>query len=224
MLTSVQKKHLDATQQTFVFFLAFIASFSAIAYELILASYATFLFGATIFQYSLVISLMMASMGIGSYFSKFLDSDLNNFIVLELVLSLVAILAIPTLYSAFATQWTPKGVLVFFVLCIGFLIGLEIPLLNKFSSGKSLNQILFSDYLGGFIGGILYPLWFLPYFGFFKTAAILGSLNAALALLCSYQAKQKKGLCLIFVILNILYFFESDQVRVFLETYFFVKN
>lgn len=223
MITSVGKNELDAVQQKWVYVLAFIASFSAIAYELILASYATFLFGATIFQYSLVISLMMASMGLGSYLSKYTQSHLSNFIFLELSLSLVAVLAIPLLYSVFATAFFPKLLLLFFVACIGTFIGLEIPLLNKYLSGQSLNQILFSDYLGGFIGGIIYPIWLLPAFGFFRTAAILGTLNAGAALLCAVQLKKKIGLCGIIVFLNLVYLFYSESLRVFLEHHFFIQ-
>ncbi len=223
MITSVGKNQVNAAQHRWVFVLAFIASFSAIAYELILASYATFLFGATIFQYSLVISLMMASMGMGSYLSKYLNNRLENFIALELTLSFVAILAIPLLYSTFALEMHPKWVLLFFVFCVGVLIGLEIPLLNKYLSGLSLNQILFSDYLGGFIGGILYPVWLLPQFGFFRTAAILGLLNASAALICAIQIKNKVSMCAVFVLLNLVYLSFSEHLRISLENYFFIK-
>lgn len=167
----------------FFYAAATIAAFSAVAYELLLASYATFLLGATVFQYSLVISLMMASMGFGALLTgKLEERALVTFFAVELGLALIAIVALPILYTAFAWEISPRFFILLFVLAIGTAIGMEIPLLNFLNKSKdSLPKILFFDYLGGFVGGIAFPLWLLPHLGFFRLAAALGTLNAVLA-------------------------------------------
>ncbi len=162
-----------------------IAAFTAIAYELLLASYTTFLMGASVFQYSLVISLMMASMGVGSYLSKNWESRaLPAFLFIEIVLAFLAAVSIPALYYSFYSGIPPYFVLSFAVIGIGVIIGMEIPLISHLTrSDDALPKLLFFDYFGGFIGGLAFPIFLLPVLGFFKMAAVLAACNAGLALI-----------------------------------------
>ncbi len=166
-----------------VAFAAGAAAFSSVAYELLLASYATFLLGASVFQYSLVFSLMMASMGLGALVAgRFKDHAVDTLLAIEVGLALCACSAIPVLYTLFAIGGPAQSALLAFVFAMGFGLGMEVPLLNDLERGNRwLNDILFYDYIGGFIGGLLFPLWLLPQLGFFRLAALLGCLNAALA-------------------------------------------
>lgn len=163
---------------------ALVAAFCGVAYELLLASYATFLMGASIFQYSLVISLMMASMGVGALLSqKFLGIALEAFLITELILTILALTALPTMYYVFAQDQFPHVVLVTFVALIGGALGMEIPLLNELTgTQEGLARILFFDYLGGFVGGVLFPILLVPMLGFFPISAVLGLLNAVTGL------------------------------------------
>ncbi len=166
-----------------VAFAAGAAAFSSVAYELLLASYATFLLGASVFQYSLVFSLMMASMGVGALCAgRFRHRAREAILTIEVGLALCACAAVPLLYTFFALGGPAQWALIVFVAAIGFGLGMEVPLLNQLErDNRWLNDILFYDYVGGFVGGLLFPLWLLPQLGFFRLAAVLGCLNAAIA-------------------------------------------
>lgn len=205
---------------------ASIAAFSAVAYELLLASYATFLLGATIFQYSLVISLMMMSMGIGALLAqKSRHRPILWFVLIELALAWIAGLAVPSLYFIFATQAGTRIALLFFVIAIGLAIGMEIPLLNEIQDSKmGVSRILFFDYLGGFAGGIAFPIFLLPHLGFFRVAALLSVLNALVAALFffHFRTKLKRNAIYLFPILltflcatSYLYF--AEEIRRHME-------
>lgn len=166
-----------------VAFAAGAAAFSSVAYELLLASYATFLLGASVFQYSLVFSLMMASMGVGALLAgRFRRQASEAILAIEVGLALCACAAVPVLYTLFALGGPAQWALIGFVAAMGFGLGMEVPLLNQLErDNRWLNDILFYDYVGGFIGGLLFPLWLLPALGFFRLAALLGCLNGVLA-------------------------------------------
>jgi len=164
---------------------AFTAAFSGIAYELMLASYATFLMGATVFQYSLVVSLMMASMGAGALVTGRLRiSLLPALLGVEIALAAIAAVALPVLYAAFASRLPSQPLILLLVVAMGGLIGMEIPLLNRLSTSRDwLPRILFFDYLGGFVGGILFPVVLVPALGLFRVAGLLSLINAGVAVL-----------------------------------------
>ncbi|MCB0405788.1 MAG: hypothetical protein KDD51_13480 [Bdellovibrionales bacterium] len=208
-----------------------IAAFTAIAYELLLASYATFLLGASIFQYSFVLSLMMASMGMGALATRRKRfSSLEQFLGVEVLLSWLAAAAIPTLYAAFASTVPPHLVLLFFVVGIGVGIGMEIPLLNDMHlSGQGLSKILFYDYFGGFVGGLFFPVLLLPELGFFRLGAVLAVVNAALGLVVTvvYRKELRNrfkfwlGLTLITIALAASGLYFAEALRRYMEWEFF---
>lgn len=171
-----------------------ISAFSGIAYELLLATYATFLMGASIFQYSLVLSLMMASMGLGSLLAdKVGRNPIAAFLGTEAVIALVAVVALPVLYYGYARGFFPRFLLCTFVLLMGGAIGMEIPLLNRIAThGDRLPRILFFDYLGGFLGGLVFPLVFVPRMSLMQIAGVLAAINAVVA--CLFAVGYRKAL------------------------------
>lgn len=206
---------------------ALTAAFSAIAYELLLASYATFLLGASIFQYSLVFSLMMASMGAGAWAAERLRTPVaRTLIALELAIAVLALVAVPTLYFVFAAQGPAQLLLFAFVLLMGAGLGMEVPLLNRLEKdGGWLNDILFSDYLGGFAGGMLFPFFLFPHLGFFRLAGVLAAVNAGVALLFAARARPRSvpawlGATVVLVVC-LGYCLASEKIRVAMETSLF---
>lgn len=183
---------VKANTQT-LFGAAFVAAFSGVAYELLLASYASFLLGATVFQYSLIVSLMMASMGFGALLThRNRLPIIPAFLGAELVLVVLASLALPTLYWFFAKGWPPHAPLFLLVIAMGAVIGMEIPLLNQLArSPKALSRILFYDYLGGFLGGLAFPIWLVPKLGLFRVSAVLALLNAVVAVTLLFQFRDR---------------------------------
>lgn len=202
-------------------------SFSAIAYELVLATYATFLLGSTVFQYTLVFSVMMAAMGVGSYLAVSVEKKAYEiFLLAEMGLALLAILSIPLLYWIFSTGAGTTFVLTLLVSLFGVLIGLEVPLLNAVKTSEgTVSRVLFSDYLGGFAGGLLFPLVLLPALGFFRLSALLAALNIAIALRFLYvfrihlkQIFVKARVALgALAVIAFLYFIFGEAIRHYLE-------
>lgn len=215
----------------FLYFCAGVVAFSCVAYELLLGSYATFLMGASIFQYSLVISLMMFSMGLGALVTKkFTGNSYLYFLYVELILAWVALLAVPTMYIVFSNNFAPSLVLIFFVLLIGIGIGMEIPLISEIiQSPAKLPTILFYDYLGGFLGGIAFPLLLFPKLGFFPIGSLLALINACVGLsfFCFFHrhfTKGKRWLALLTGLTIVTCGFElllAENLRRFLENFYF---
>jgi len=204
-----------------------IAAFSAIAYELLLASYATFLMGASVIQYSLVLSVMMASMGGGALLAEKLKNHPIEYLVgVEIALSWIAIATIPLLYFSFAQDLSPRLLMIGFVIAIGSAIGMEIPLINQIHPTESgLNRILFFDYLGGFLGGLIFPLWLQPKLGFFRVAGILAITNALIAacLFVAYHERlpYRRKFWIVAISLAVLLSFTfclaSESLRIYME-------
>jgi len=215
----------------FVYLCAGSVAFTCVAYELLLGSYATFLMGASILQYSLVISLMMLSMGVGALLSKlFSQNSFSSFLGVEVFLCWCALLAVPLMYLSFALNFAPRAVLILFVSCLGLGIGMEIPLLSQINSDhKTLTKILFSDYAGGFLGGLAFPIVLFPYFGFFRIGAMLGLINAVIGLsfyfFFRHQLTRNKTMWAIIVGITLIAcggeFVFAEQLRVGMESYFF---
>jgi spermidine synthase len=222
---------MSPKQSFYLYLCAGIVAFTCVAYELLLGSYATFLMGASVFQYSLVISLMMLSMGIGAFLAKPLSKNhFETFLAVETLLSWSAILAVPLMYFSFSLNFAPTKVLIFFVLIMGSGIGMEIPLLSGLNpSQQSLTQILFFDYLGGFLGGILFPIILFPYFGFFQIAAGLGLLNGIIGLSFFWSFRHNlnrrrtlwgilTGITVIACLTETIF---AEKLRIEMESYFF---
>ena len=69
---------------------------------------------------------------------------------------------------------------------IGFLIGLEIPLVTRLNSRyqalrTNISKVLEMDYFGSLIGGVLFAFVFLPLLGFIYTPVLLGAINFLVA-------------------------------------------
>src|SRR3546814_19947300 len=73
------------------------------------------------------------------------------------------------------------------VLAIGFLVGLEIPLLMRilregFDFREVVSTVLTFDYVGALAASLLFPLLLVPYLGMIRTGFLFGIANAGVAL------------------------------------------
>ncbi|BAU84391.1 spermidine synthase [Streptomyces laurentii] len=108
----------------------FVCSACGLVYELELVALASYLIGDSVTQASVVLSVMVFAMGIGSLLAKRLRCRAAvGFGMLEAGLALVGGGSAMALYAAFAWLGPSQYVLVAFSLAIGVLIGAEIPLL-----------------------------------------------------------------------------------------------
>ncbi len=170
-------------------FSLFATGLAGIVAEYILSTLATYFLGDSIFQWTLIVSVMLFSMGVGSRLSRLLETDLlKKFIVIEFILSLLTSFSSLLAYTAAAyTVYT--GIMIYSLsIIIGLLIGMEIPLVvrlnQEFENLKvNISSVLENDYYGSLLGGIFFAFVGLPYLGLTYTPFILGTINFVVALL-----------------------------------------
>ncbi|MGP4052442.1 polyamine aminopropyltransferase [Streptomyces sp. 2A115] len=164
----------------------FICAACGLVYELALTALGSYLIGNSVMQTSVVISVMVFAMGIGSLAAKPLQRRaVGAFALVEAVLALVGGLSALILYVSFAwlRLYMPAMVTVSFT--IGLLIGAEIPLLmtllqriRRQEAGSAVADMFAADYVGALVGGLCFPLLLLPTFGQLKGALVVGAVNA----------------------------------------------
>lgn len=108
----------------------FVCAACGLVYELELVALASYLIGDSVTQASVVLSVMVFAMGVGSLLAKRLRCRAAvGFGLLEALLALLGGCSALALYACFTWLGGARYALVAFSLCIGVLIGAEIPLL-----------------------------------------------------------------------------------------------
>jgi spermidine synthase len=192
-----------------VFFLTiFTAGLCSIVYELLISTTSGYFMGDSIKQFSLVIGVYMAAMGLGSYLSQFINDNLaENFVKIEILLGLTGGISVPLLYYTFTrvTGTEYQFVMLGLTAVIGVLTGFEVPILvrilkEQFTLKSNLAYVLSLDYVGALLASLLFPFLLLPFVGTFKTSLIFGFINVMLGLLVYYfmtgqeQIRRKKSM------------------------------
>lgn len=181
-----------------ILFLALFATgLSGIVAEYCFATLSTYFIGDSVKQWSIIISLMLFSMGLGSRITKSFDGNVFKlFIYTEFSLSvLVSFSAVTTYYLATQVEFISIYIYSMAILT-GMLIGMELPLamrLNEDFQSLKLNvaNILEKDYYGSLIGGLFFVFVGLPYLGLSHTPFILGFINLMVAILLLFFFKNK---------------------------------
>ncbi|MFF7751859.1 polyamine aminopropyltransferase [Streptomyces sp. NPDC007971] len=171
----------------------FVCAACGLVYELELVAFASYLMGDSVTQASVVLSVMVFAMGIGSLVAKRLRwHAAAGFGAIETVLALVGGCSAMALYAVFA--WTggwggvwaagPRCLLVAFSLAIGLLIGAEVPLLMELiqrirrqDAGGAVADLFAADYVGALVGGLAFPFLLLPFLGQLTGALLTGTVN-----------------------------------------------
>ncbi|MEU5770238.1 polyamine aminopropyltransferase [Streptomyces asoensis] len=171
----------------------FVCAACGLVYELELVAFASSLMGDSVTQASVVLSVMVFAMGIGSLAAKRLRRfAAAGFGALEATLALVGGCSAMTLYAVFA--WTgdwgglwadgPRVLLVAFSLAIGLLIGAEVPLLMELiqrirrqDAGGAVADLFAADYVGALVGGLAFPFLLLPFLGQLTSSLLTGAVN-----------------------------------------------
>ncbi|MGW5199232.1 polyamine aminopropyltransferase [Streptomyces spiralis] len=171
----------------------FVCAACGLVYELELVALASYLIGDSVTQASVVLSVMVFAMGIGSLAAKRLRRRAAvAFGAIEATLALVGGCSAMTLYAVFA--WTgdwgglwaygPRCLLVAFSLAIGLLIGAEVPLLMELiqrirrqDAGGAVADLFAADYVGALVGGLAFPFLLLPMLGQLTGALLTGAIN-----------------------------------------------
>ena len=169
--------------------------------EYIQGTVGTYILGNSIEQYSIVIGLMLFMMGVAAKVQKYFNDELliEKFILIEIFLAVIGG------YSPIATYWAygmmDNFMLVqyFFIMSIGFLIGLEIPVVmrinERYSEKLSLNieRVFSADYIGSLAGALLWVYVLLKKFPITESSFILAGVNFAIAMV-AYAYFRHRGL------------------------------
>ncbi|GHB21894.1 polyamine aminopropyltransferase [Streptomyces chryseus] len=168
----------------------FVCAACGLVYELELVALASYLIGDSVTQASVVLSVMVFAMGIGSLLAKRLRCRAAvGFGLLEAALALVGGGSALVLYATFAWGGGARYALVGFSLTIGVLIGAEIPLLMTLIQRMSLRgerrdtsgdvaDLFAADYVGALVGGLAFPFLLLPLLGHLTGSLVTGAVNA----------------------------------------------
>lgn len=242
----------------FIYFLAFTLSACSLFYELLIAHTISTLVTNGVICYSCTIGFYLIAMGLGAYFCKkiFPTQDAESLVRIEFFLSFLGSAAVFIIYFThmlFCFFWVTRFigvagnpfahlimsglfyfVVIAIILAVGFLSGLELPLLIRLGnqcaiSGEVTNKVLSADYFGALFAGLAFPLIFLQTCDSLKIGLIVALLNiiSALMVVVIFHASMKKvvlsGLkgsgLLIMIVAGLLNVQSMDQY--FLKKYYY---
>jgi predicted membrane-bound spermidine synthase len=164
----------------------FICAACGLVYELELIALADYLVGDAVTHTSVVLSLMVFAMGIGSLGAKRLRGRASlNFGLIEALLALVGGSSAISLYLCFVVFGESRPMLVGLSLAMGVLIGAEMPLLmtliqriRRQDPGRAVADLSAADYVGALLGGLAFPFLLLPMLGQLTAPLVTGVVNA----------------------------------------------
>ena len=169
----------------------FLTGASGFIFECILSTVATFVLGNSIEQFSVTISLMMLMMGLAGFLQRKISDKrlVEKFLLVEVGLAILGGFAPIAVYAAYAAMDT-HFILVqyFFVLSIGFLIGLEIPLVLRLNRHflpqlkSNIASVFSTDYLGAFIGALIWVYVLLRHFPLTEISFLVAGISFTVAL------------------------------------------
>lgn len=201
----------------------FATGFSGIVAEYLLSTLATYFLGDSIFQWTMIVSTMMFTMGLGSRISKIFTKDLLvKFLTIEFILSVTVAYAPMVVYTLSAYTDALAVFIYGFAMLIGTLIGMEVPLVTRINGEyeelkTNISNVLEKDYYGSLLGGVFFAFIGIPFLGLSYTPFLLGFVNFSVAILVFFylnkliapQAKQVfnlTGLGILLLLLAGLYF------------------
>ena len=160
-------------------FSVFVIATCGLVYELIAGALASYLLGDSVTQFSTIIGVYLFSMGIGSFFSKYVNKNLiGKFVQVELLIGLVGGFSAAILFVSFEYITSFRILLYGLVSITGTLVGFEIPILMRimqshFEFKDLVSKVFTFDYIGALLASLLFPLYLVPHLGLVRTAFLL---------------------------------------------------
>lgn len=173
-------------------FCMFSTGASGLVNEYVLATITTYILGNSIEQFSIVIASMMLMMGVSGFVqSRMSDNNLiYKFIGVEVMMAVLGGFAPLAIYGAFSYfEYNFAVVHYFFVLSVGFLIGFEIPVVMRIINQQNISlrtnlAIIYAmDYIGAFVGAIIWVKVLLKLYPLTEISFIVAGFNFAIALI-----------------------------------------
>ena len=175
-----------------LYFVTFLMGGCGIAYEYTFSKVASDFLGNSVQQWAIIIGIMMFFMGVGADIQKYIkDRDIfDRFILFELLLGLVGGFGPLLLLYVFGHNRDYFALVQYSLTIItGLFIGLEIPILSRinerFSPELKLNigGIIKMDYIGAFVGALVWVFLLPKLFSLIQTAIVLGLINNGVSLI-----------------------------------------
>jgi len=194
-MESVKKKRITGSGVLKV--AIFATGFAGIVAEYVLSTLATYFIGDSVFQWTMIVSLMLFFMGIGARLSKSISGNLiSQFLILEIVLSLLVSFSSMIVYTIAAVSAYYGFVIYGLCIIIGLLIGLEIPVVIRINEQyedlkTNISSVLEKDYYGSLLGGVFFGFIGLPLLGLTYTPFVLGFVNLGVAIIVAIVLYQK---------------------------------
>ncbi len=167
----------------------FATGLSGIVAEYILGTLASYILGDSVIQWTMIISVMMFSMGLGSRLTRLIEGNLlAKFIIIEFALSFFVSYTSVFSYTTAAYSEYAGFMIYGLSILIGIFIGMEIPLVirlnDEFESLKvNVSSVIEKDYYGSLLGGVFFAFVGLPYLGLTYTPFFLGMVNLLIAIM-----------------------------------------
>lgn len=165
---------------------------SGLVNEYVLATVSTYILGNSIEQFSITIALMLLFMGFGGWAQKFTSDRglFQKFFTVEILLALVGGFAPITIYAAFGFMENHFNIMYYAVVSvIGFFIGFEIPLVIRINNAHgfklktNLAWMYAADYVGSFIGALVWVYVLLRIFPLTEISFIVAGCNFLVAVI-----------------------------------------
>lgn len=190
-MSQTENKHQRGARGA-IYAMTFIMGGCGIAYEYTFSKISADLLGNSVHQWAITIGLMMLFMGIGSDLQKHIRDEalFDKFILFEILLALIGAFGPVLLLFSFG-EHRDHYVLVQYgaTISVGFLIGLEIPILTRINEtyvpelAVNLGGVLRMDYIGAFAGALMWVFVLPRFFTLTQMSFVLGVFNLFCALL-----------------------------------------
>ena len=208
--------------KTWINISSLLVAFSGMIYELGLAQILSATLGGTVLRYSVTIGLFTATLGLGALAFDFLISKFSFQILFPFFQKILAWIGFLSPLLLITIKSGPMILSHLPIIAIGFISGIELPLLMHASKQEDKNFVLAYDYIGMFVGTLLFPLFLLPHLGVISTLLLASAINALVGI--SYL-KQKsltfKNISIILVlILDVIALFNQERILVYASQLF----
>ncbi|MEU8133806.1 hypothetical protein [Streptodolium elevatio] len=163
-----------------------VCSACGLVYELALVALGGQLGPDPVAETSVVLSVMVFSMGLGALAAKpFGHRPAEAFAVVESALAVVGGTSVTVVYTGAHVFGLYRVTMLTVCVATGILVGAEIPLLmtlvqriRRQEAGHAVADLFAADYVGALGGGLLFPFLLLPALGQVGTVALVGAVNA----------------------------------------------
>jgi len=185
----------------------FLVAVAGMVYELIAATLSSYLLGDSVRQFSLVIGVFLAAMGLGAWVSRLVADAVRGFVWAQIALGVVGGFMAPALYFAYAWSGAVELPLYLLLVLTGALCGMEIPLIARVLKDIGAPEFRFEnvlsvDYVGALVASVAFPLVIVPHLGLMSASLSLGILNLLVAgfSLWLFRARMGRGVAVVWAL------------------------